>query len=187
MSITVPPEYRDKPLIGLHCPWKELEGQLLRINRFIPLVADVDTDPKKDLWAWAWAVTELYSKDQTGYYTPILRRLQFRKKLLALLEVECPSKLAEPSYMPIFHRFDFIKLWAILAVEGNLDPDEEVLVGYPLPWNRLSERVLKRFLPRLDVLVHPKGFLELAQERPRRVEEKGYAHWFRAPRFLRDE
>jgi hypothetical protein len=186
MTIEVPPEYRDKPLIGLQVPWKEMEGQLFRVNRFIPLAADFYNDMRKHASAWAWALLELHWKEQSGPYTPLIHRLQFRKRLHALLEVECPWKLTEPSYMPVCHRFDFVKLLAIFTVEGNLDPDEEVLVGYPLPCDKPLGSILNAFLPRLQVMVHPKGFLESVYDHEK-ADGKSFGEWFRTPRFLREK
>jgi hypothetical protein len=191
MTISVPPEYRDKPLVGVQVPWKEMEGQVLRVNRFIPLVADIANDWKKHSRAWSWAMTELHHKEQSGPYTPLIHRLQFRKRLHALLEVECPSKLTEPSYMPVCHRFDFVKLFIIFEVEGNLDPDEEVLVGYPLACDTPLGSILSAFMPRLEVIVHTKGFLEVLYGR-HKVDREWLGAWLRTeysrtPRFLREK
>jgi hypothetical protein len=185
----IPPEYRDKPIIGAQVPWKEIEGQLLRVQRFIPFIADTRNDMRRHASAWGWAWIELLNREQSGPYTPVIRRVQFRKRLHALLEVECPGKLAEPSYMPVCHRFDFVKLWTIFAVEGNLDPDEEVLVGYPCYCDTSFGSVLRAFMPQLDVMVHPKGFLEMALNRHELAHKIASEHskWFRTPRFLREK
>ncbi len=186
MSIAVPPEYRDKPLFGREVPWKEMEGEVLRAVRLIPL-ADLDNEVRKHSKAYAWALMEQYNSDCTyGDYTPILHRLQFRRMLYALLEVECPGKLAVPSYIPVYHRFDFIKLCSILLVAEHVAPDEEVLVGYPLPIEGLLRKALRSFMPRLQVIVKPKGYLERQYEN-RFPGPEGWAYWQRTPRYLRDD
>jgi hypothetical protein len=191
VTIAIPPEYRDKPLIGVQVPWKQIEGQVLRVNRFMSLVADVDRDMKRHRWAWSWAWMELYESEQSGPYTPLVRRLQFRKRLFALLEVECPGKLNEPSYMPVCHRFDFVKLWTICGVEDNLDPDEEVLLGYPLPCDTRWGSVFRAFLPQLQVYVYTRGSLEVLYGRHKLdrewVLQRLQSEHSRTPRYLRQK
>ena len=159
----VPAEYRDKPLIGSQVPWKKIEGELLRVVRFVRL-CDLNMRSKPDT-AWASAEMELYYDEQDGRYTPIARHLDLRRSLYALLVVECPQKLLVPTYMPVRHRFDFFKLCILFDPFGDgkshyVAPDEEVLLGFPVALEGLGRKVLRPFMPRLHLFIHPKGYLE---------------------------
>ena len=175
----VPAEYRDKPLIGSQVPWKQIEGELLRVVRFVRLC---DLDMRSNSAALAWADLELYYNEQHGAYTPIAHHLDLRRSLYALLAVECPQKLPVPTYMPVRHRFDFFKLCILFDPfrDGKsyvVAPDEEVLVGVPVPLEGLARKVLRPLMPRLQFVIRPKGYREWLYRRVRGEEPPGGWGW----------
>jgi hypothetical protein len=81
--------------------------------------------------------------------------------LYALLTVECPKLPGEASIL-VSNKVDFKHLWELYE-ERRVGDDEEVLLFYhPLGKKRLGKlgRLMKSFLPCLDILVYPKGHLE---------------------------
>ena len=183
----IPPEYRDRPLIGSQVPWKKIEGELLRVVRFVRLC---DLDTRSYHAAWSWALMDLSDHTQHGAYTPIAHYLDLRRSLYALLEVECPQKLPVPAYMPVRHRFDFFKLGVLFDPFGDgksyfVAPDEEVLVGGPLVLEGLAKKVLGPLMPRLWFFIKPKGFLEW-QYGPHGRGEEPPGGWRWRPRWERE-
>jgi len=162
MTMKVPPEYRDRPLIGSEVPWKKIWGELLRVIRFVRL-GNIDMDSKSTFFTWSWAMVDFYDRSDSGYCMPVAHYLDFRRSLYALLEVECPPRLNTSVYLPVRHRVDFFKACIYLDPLDKIDrvaPDEEVLVGGPLVMEGLAKKVLRPFMPRLGFSIHPKGYLE---------------------------
>jgi hypothetical protein len=74
----------------------------------------------------------------------------------ANLTIVC-SKLDSAVTWPVSHRVDFVHLWQAFRVRP-LDADEEVIVAWSSSdRTRFIDRVLGSFLPRINVVVYPKG------------------------------
>ena len=173
----IAPQFRDRPVIGRQIPWKDVEGQLFRAIRLLPLVAFGQHVRRKHRTALSWAMLEVYGRDDSDRKaTPFKHHLDLRRSWYALLEVECPWVLSTPVYMPVRHRFDFFKLSVVffpfqdthlpdpgkewLFPDQDFLPDEEILLCYPALTESLRRRALRPFMPRLDVIVEPMGFLD---------------------------
>jgi hypothetical protein len=74
----------------------------------------------------------------------------------ANLTIVC-SKLDSAVTWPVSHRVDFVHLWQAFRVRP-LDVDEEIMVVWSSSDRTGSiERVFASFLPRINVMVYPKG------------------------------
>ena len=95
----------------------------------------------------------------------------------AAVHLEC-SELSREAVGYICHRVDFIHLWAVFKERG-VEPDEEVIIFW-------SKRHLTRFakflsfftaMPRLCVMICPKGACELMTDPDCRPELQGLDRW----------
>ena len=75
----------------------------------------------------------------------------------AVLTVESPS-LKLRAMISVVHRLDFRNLWEIYE-QRRVAAEEEVLLGY-MPYAGFLGPLLRPFLPRLHLLIYPKGALE---------------------------
>jgi hypothetical protein len=200
--VVLAPQGRNRPTIGKQIPWKDLEGQLLRAIRFLPLVAFGQHVRRKHRSALAWAMMEVYGRDDPSRKgSPLRHHLDFRRSWYALLEVECPWVLSEPAYLPIRHRFDFLKLCVVffpfqdthvpdpgkewLLPDEDFLPDEEILLCYPSLIDEPLRKVLRPFMPQLEVIIEPIGFLDWMFERRQSPPPGGWG-WRWRPDWSRE-
>ena len=146
MGKTLPPLPSDKkpPTLGKDVPWKQVEGQLLRVKSHLFVASMQDSKVKAP---------------PVGAY--------------AALEVECAEPTGDALIM-VSHKLDFKHLWELYKERKVLD-DEEVLVAYA-PVGRGIGRAARMFLPCLDIMVYPKGWLEEACDPT--FKPKNTAEWF---------
>lgn len=127
-------EHGETPLIGKDIPWKTIEGVALRVKHFTPF-ATTEGDKVKAI---------------------------SMKMPYASLLVESPH-LSRESYLPVVHKVDFRNLWECFQERG-VNSEEEVIVGYrPFPRKRLG-KLFSPFMPKLHILIYPRGHLEEAED-----------------------
>jgi hypothetical protein len=126
------------PVLGKQIAWETVEGECFRVKAF----------------------SESASIRGRRVNQPLV------PFLYALLTVECPKLPGEASIL-VSNRVDFKHLWELYE-ERKVGDDEEVLLFYnPLGKKRLGKlgKMMKSFLPCLDILVYPKGHLEEMYDR----------------------
>jgi hypothetical protein len=126
------------PVLGKQIAWETVEGECFRVKAFSKFASIRGCRVNQPL------VPFLY----------------------ALLTVECPKLPGEASIL-VSNRVDFKHLWELYE-ERKVGDDEEVLLFYnPLGKKRLGKlgKMMKSFLPCLDILVYPKGHLEEMYDR----------------------
>ena len=93
----------------------------------------------------------------------------------ASVTLEC-KKVPQPVDGFIAHKVDFLHLWAAFK-ERPLGEEEEVLVIWTRKQYKGYAKIFSGFMPRLWVMVCPKGAYELETDRNFRPELKGEARW----------
>ncbi len=92
-----------------------------------------------------------------------------------VLVVECPNLTGEALIM-VSQKVDFKHLWELYK-ERQVADDEEVLLGYAPVGERGLGRLVRMFLPCLDIMVYPRGHLEEIYD-PKFKPQSG-ADWYR--------
>lgn len=121
-------------LIGKDISWEDIEGVVLRVKHFTPF-GTIEGDKIK-----APPIPMPY----------------------AALVVESPYWSRELS-LPVTHKVDFRNLWECFQVRG-VNPEEEVLIGYQTVPRRRFGKLFSSFLPKLRILIYPRGHLEEAED-----------------------
>jgi len=93
----------------------------------------------------------------------------------ASVTLEC-KKLPHTINGFIAHKMDFLHLWAAFK-ERPLGEDEEVLIIWTKKHYKGYAKILSAFIPRLRVMVCPKGAFQLETDPNFRPELKGEARW----------
>jgi hypothetical protein len=132
LEVLSPTSYGGPPVLGEDIPWKQVEGHLLRV-RWCSFFASIEDGMVK--------------LDEPGAY--------------AALVVESPSLTGE-ALIAVSSKADFRHLWELYKERQVADDEEVLLFHNPLGKKRLGKlgKLMKSFLPCLDILVYPKGHLE---------------------------
>ena len=186
------PQHRNRPIVGKQIPWRDMEGQLCRAIGLMPLVAFGQHVRRNHRSALSWAMREVYGRDDPDRKaTPLKHHLDLSRNWYALLEVECPWLLSGPVYLPVRHQFDFFKLCVVffpfqekhipdpgkewLLPDQDFLPDEEILLCYPSFIENPLRQALRSFMPRLEVIIEPMGFLDWMFEQRQSPPPGGWA------------
>ena len=112
-------------------------------------------------------------------------------KILAIGKTPYASVVLECKKLPtkikgfIIHKVDFIHLWTAFK-ERTIKQDEEVIVVWSKKHSKnIIYKIFSTFMPKLWVMVCPKGAFELEINSSYRPELKGEARW-NATKPIRD-
>jgi hypothetical protein len=130
--------------------WSQIDGELCRVTDFGTLGSFVDTD---------------------GNVHAGLRAMPY-----ASVTLQC-EKLGKNVTGYVTHKMDFQHLWAAFR-ERNIGKDEEVIIV----WTRKQykwklTRLFASFMPKLQVMVCPKGAYELMTDPNHNPKLSGQARW----------
>ncbi len=127
--------------------WSTIDGEPCRVIDFIPLGSLVDIDGK------------VWSTDKTIPY--------------ASITMEC-KKLGKNISGYITHKMDFKHLWAAFK-ERTVKEDEEVIIIWTRKHYKRGVKLFSAFMPKLWVMVFPKGAFELITDDTSKPELTGMA------------
>jgi hypothetical protein len=129
--------------------WSVIDGEPCRVIDFSPLGSLIDADG------------EIQSIDKTTPY--------------ASITLEC-KKLGKNIRGYITHKIDFKHLWAAFR-ERTLKEDEEVIIFWTKKHYKGGVKHFSAFMPKLRVMVCPKGAFELMINDNHKPELTGLARW----------
>ncbi len=129
--------------------WSVIDGEPCRVIDFNPLGSLVDIDSKAR------------SIDKTTPY--------------ASITMEC-EKLGKNIIGYITHKMDFEHLWAAFK-ERMVKEDEEVIIIWTKKHYKRGVKFFSAFMPKLWVMVCPKGAFELMTNDTYKPELTGLARW----------
>ena len=130
--------------------WSHIDGELCRVSAFSTLGSLIDANGK------------VHTTSRTMPY--------------ASLALEC-KKLGKNITGYITHKMDFQHLWAAFK-ERTVDEDEEVIIIWTKEhYRHRLTKLLTPFMPKLWVMVCPKGAYELMVESDYKPELSGEARW----------
>jgi len=133
--------------------WSAIDGEACRVTSFDPLGSLVGTDGK------------VHAMDKTTPY--------------ASVTIEC-EKLGKNITGYITHKMDFQHLWAAFK-DRKVKDEEEVIICWTRErykvHSRISKKLYSAFMPKLWVMVCPKGAYELMVDLNCRPELWGEARW----------
>lgn len=129
--------------------WSVIDGEACRVTDFNPLGSLVDADGK------------VRSPDN---FTPY-----------AAITMEC-RKLGENIKGFINHKIDFKHLWAAFR-ERKVKENEEVIIFWTKRNYKVGVKLFSAAMPKLLVMVCPKGALELMTDNNYKPELTGLARW----------
>lgn len=112
--------------------WSVIDAELCRVKGFTPLLASVENG-------------EVRAFDRTTPY--------------ASIDFEC-ERLPHDATGFIAHRLDFLHLWEAFNERGVAD-NEEALFFWTKKNLRRSARLMSKFMPKMWVLIYPRGAYEL--------------------------
>lgn len=124
------PSAAEKPMVGVHIPWKTIEGDIFRITNFTPL-ASVEGDKV------------------IGPPVPLP---------YGVLTVESPI-LSQPVEIPVRHREEFRNFWEFQGLIGDGER-ELLVSYLPARGLFAWLALMRLFGPRLHLRVRPRGELE---------------------------
>lgn len=127
--------------------WKPIEDCACRVTEFNPLGSRVEDG-------------EIISTPNCPY---------------ASVNLEC-SKLPQEAVGFICHKLDFLNLWTAFHVRG-VAPDEEVIIFWSKRHLKWFAKLTSFFMPRLCVMICPKGACELMNDPNFRPELTGEARF----------
>lgn len=127
--------------------WSVIDGELCRVIDFVP-----------------WGLIKNGKVLALDKMTPY-----------ASVHLEC-KKLPTKITGFICHKIDFIHLW-IAFEERTIKQDEEVLIFWIKKHYKRLCKIFSAFLPRLWVMICPKGAFELKVDQNYKPELKGEARW----------
>ncbi len=127
--------------------WSTIDGELCRVIDFVPRCAIKDGK--------------------------VLVRNKWRP--YAIVTIEC-KRLSEKTTGFIYHKVDFINLWLAFKERG-LREDEEALIIWSKKHYKKLHKMFAVFLPKLWVMICPKGSFELETNLSHRPELTGEARW----------
>lgn len=127
--------------------WSEIDGEFCRVIDFAPMASIKGG--------------KILAIDKTKPYASVV--------------LECKKLPAETKGL-ITHKVDFMHLWLAFKERG-IKQDEEVLIFWSKKHYKKVYKVFSAFLPRLWVMICPKGAFELQTEPSYRPELKGEARW----------
>ena len=107
--------------------WTQLEGEVIIVRKFNPLATLKDG--------------KVVSRGMDMPY--------------AFVTINSP-KLSTETVLPISHRVDFLHLWDAFKIR-DLSRDEEILIEWSRKHDKWVFRFFSYFLPRLHVMLCPKG------------------------------
>jgi len=147
---------KSKVMLWKDREWSQIDGELCRVSDFSSLGSFVDADGK------------VHAGSKTMPYGAIT--------------LECKRLGANVTGF-ICHKMDFQHLWAAFR-ERKIGKDEEVIIV----WTRKQykwkvTRLLASFMPKLQVMIYPKGAYDLMNNPKGNPELSGTA-WFAATRPL---
>ncbi len=129
--------------------WGVIDGEPCRVTDFSPLGSMIDTSGKTQ------------SVDKTTPY--------------ACITMEC-KKFGKDTRGYISHKMDFEHLWAAFK-DRTMKEDEEVIIYWTKKHYTRPSNLFSAFLPRLWVMVCPKGTFELIIDLEYKPELTGEARW----------
>jgi len=133
--------------------WSVIDGEPCRVAYFGPLGSYIDANGK------------VQSMDKTTPY--------------AVIHMEC-ARLGENIRGYITHKMDFQHLWAAFK-ERTVQEDEEVIIIWTKKHYKvgswLGRKLYSTFMPKLWVMVCPKGAFELMVNSDYKPELMGAARW----------
>ena len=145
--------YESEIVLLKHSEWSVIDGEACRVTSFDPLGSLIDIDGK------------VRAMDKTTPY--------------ASVAVEC-KKLAKNVTGYITHKEDFKHLWAAFK-DRKVKDEEEVIICWTKERYKVRSWVGKRlysaFMPKLWVMVCPKGAFELIADSKYKPELTGEARW----------
>jgi len=127
--------------------WSVIDGELCRVIDFVPLCSIKDG--------------KVLALDKAAPY--------------ASVTIEC-KKLPEETTGFIFHKIDFVHLWNAYK-ERTIKDDEEVIIVWSKKHYKIFAQIFSVFLPRLWVMICPKGAFELMVNPNHKPELMGEARW----------
>jgi len=98
-----------------------------------------------------------------------------KTELYAYIIFEC-KKLSQPTKGFICHKMDFQHLWAAFKERG-VQQDEEVIIFWSKKHLKSFAKIFSAFMPRLWVMICPKGAFELMTDPTSRPELQGEARF----------
>ena len=129
--------------------WSVIDGEPCRVIDFSPFGSRIDEDGKV---------------------------MSFNKTLpYASITMEC-KKLGKNITGYITHKMDFQHLWAAFK-ERTVKEDEEVIILWTKRHYKGAAKFTSAFMPRLWVMVCPKGAFELMTDSDYKPELTGLARW----------
>ena len=129
--------------------WSRIDSEPCRVNHFSPLVSRVDADGK------------VHSMDISTPY--------------ASIDIEC-RKLGKNIRGYITHKIDFQNLWVAFK-DRKLKEDEEVIIFWTKKNYKRGVKFFSSFMPKLCVMVCPKGAYELIVDQNYKSELTGLERW----------
>ena len=131
--------------------WSVIDGELCRVLDFNPFLHTVKDGKvlarSKELW--------------TPYASITIKCKKLPKKITGF----------------ICHKMDFIHLWTAFK-EREVKQDEEVLIIWSKKhYKNIISKIFSFFLPRLWIMICPKGAFELETDPNYKSELKGEARW----------
>ncbi len=127
--------------------WSVIDGEFCRVIDFIPMASIKEG--------------KILAIDKTAPYASVV--------------LEC-KKLPTKTKGSITHKVDFMNLWSAFKERG-VKQDEEVLIFWTKKHFKRVYKIFSAFLPRLWVMVCPRGAFELQTNPGYRPELKGEARW----------
>jgi hypothetical protein len=129
--------------------WSVIDGEPCRVTAFNPLGSFIDVDG------------EVQSPDN---FTPY-----------AGITIEC-QKLGKNVSGFITHKIDFKHLWAAFR-ERTVKEDEEVIICWTRKNYKAGVKYFSSFMPKLWVMICPKGAFELITDNSYKPELTGLERW----------
>ena len=127
--------------------WSAIDGELCRVVDFVP-IASVEAG-------------KIFAIGKTPYASVVLECEKWPTKIKGF----------------ITHKMDFIHLWTAFK-ERTIKQDEEVIVVWSKKHSKnIIYKIFSTFMPKLWVMVCPRGAFELETNPGYRPELKGEARW----------
>lgn len=127
--------------------WSAIDGEFCRVIDFVPMASIKEE--------------KILAIDKTTPYASVI--------------LEC-KKLPTKIKGFITHKVDFMHLWPAFKERG-VKQDEEVLIFWSKKHYKKAYKIFSAFLPRLWIMICPRGAFELETNPDYRSELKGEARW----------
>ena len=141
--------------------WSLVDGEACRATDFVPLRATVK-DGKVQILPWMNPFLALACALR-GLYP------------YALVTLECKKIIGRVTGC-VTHGVDFANLWAAFKERG-ISENEEVVIFWTIKNYKSPYRLLAKYLPRMRVMVCPKGAMEIMSDPRSRPDLEGMDLW----------